>query len=176
MKRVKVFTNTKKYTSISVIDERRNFFSTRTLNTRIEKLYPLKNINGLGETSWKLNTEKGSRVSLTGTAFMRALQTAKEKSLEKIVWFQYGVECLPDFKCNNSYEGHDKPFSVVSSVINLPMADIVFDFNPIYTIAGINVSTIYKEPVSSTFLTTKLHPEKIIRLTLPCFQINTITS
>ena len=163
MKRFNRFTNTKKYISTSVLYEKENFFSTNTLNTRIEKLYTYKNITGLGETSWKLNTEKGNRVSLAGTAFMKTLQTAKNESHEMVVLFQHGREYLPGFKCNISHEGNDKPFSVVSSVINLPMADNEFDLNLANTTTGVDLSTIFKSSCFSTFLNNEIAFGKIIR-------------
>ncbi|HYM93489.1 MAG TPA: PAS domain-containing protein, partial [Chitinophagaceae bacterium] len=89
-------------------------------DTTLERVYQIKDIKNLWDTTWNITTEKGEPISFEKTPFMQALQTGKMQSETLIIrlpdnesrWILFISQPLFD-------AGTTIPFSVVSNIVDV---------------------------------------------------------
>lgn len=89
-------------------------------NSTLERLYQLKNIESIWDTSWKVSTEDGAPVRFNATPFMRALQTGKTCSEILTITLHSSDERNILFSSQPLFNsGEAAPFAVVLSIVDV---------------------------------------------------------
>jgi PAS domain S-box-containing protein len=89
-------------------------------NVTLERLYQLRDIKNLWNTSWMIRTENGDRVLFENTPFIKALQTGKAQEQLLIINLLNGENRWIHFNSQPLFEeGNSLPFSVVSNIIDI---------------------------------------------------------
>jgi PAS domain S-box-containing protein len=89
-------------------------------NTTLEKLYQLRNIKSLWNSTWPITTENDEPVLFEETPFIKALQTGKTQEALLGIRLRNGEDRSVYFNSQPLFEENSSvPFSVVSNIIDV---------------------------------------------------------
>jgi PAS domain S-box-containing protein len=89
-------------------------------HTTLERLYQLKHINNLWETTWDIRSEQGSPLPFDSTPFMKALQSGKPQAEVLTICLPNGEYRWLHFSSQPLFDDADPaPFAVVSTITDV---------------------------------------------------------
>ena len=89
-------------------------------NSTLERLYQLKDVEKLWNTTWEITTEEGRRISFNKTPFMRALQSGMHQSEVLIIRVNNGEDRWIHFSSQPLFEDVKQvPYAVVSNITDI---------------------------------------------------------
>jgi PAS domain-containing protein len=90
------------------------------LNTTLERLYQLTDIEDLWNTTWSITGEDGGPIKFENTPFMQALKTGKQQTEVLVFKLKGGEYRWLHFTSQPLFEDNDpQPYSVVTNVVDL---------------------------------------------------------
>lgn len=89
------------------------------LNTTLEKLYQLSDIENLWNTAWQITTEDGNPVLFEESPFMKALQTGQPQTEVLVIRLRNGDNRWMHFSSQPLFNNNAEVFSVVSNIVDV---------------------------------------------------------